>query len=396
MVELARTPWHVEVPDDAALHALARPPALRPTVSLYLLTDPRLAANTAQTPAWMVAARNGLRDVTAALETAAHDREARLRWREIRRDVEAELDGLAPADRGRSLVWFLDLDGTLDERYILQVAVRDSLVALAEQPVIAPLIELLDHSGPIGVVLVSGERVRLVHWAHGHVDEAGEEVFDLDGDGWKPYRGPSSSTPGRGGRSGTTHVEQVEQRVEEHRERFFAAAGEATAQRLRERGWLRVVIAAERSIASRFRQHLPPDVAYRVVAELPLNAVDAHEAEIAARLEPAVSDLHRRDAVAAVDALQAHGPRAAVGPAAVLAALAQGQVDHLVLDPYHRPQELPLPELAEQVMRGERFARAPERAVEAAIAADAKVTTLEAGASPALQAADGMLAGLRW
>ena len=93
---------------------------------------------------------------------------------------------------------------------------------------------------------------------------------------------------------------------------------------------------------------------------------------------------------------QTDGPHSAVGPAAVLAALAQGQVDHLVLDPYHRPAESPLPALAEQVMRGERFARAPERAVEAAIAADAKVTTLEAGASPALQAADGMLAGLRW
>lgn len=35
-------------------------------------------------------------------------------------------------------------------------------------------------------------------------------------------------------------------------------------------------------------------------------------------------------------------------------------------------------------MRGERFHRVPERAVEAAIASDAKVTTLQAGASPAL------------
>ena len=38
----------------------------------------------------------------------------------------------------------------------------------------------------------------------------------------------------------------------------------------------------------------------------------------------------------------------------------------------------------------------PERAIEAAIAADARVTTLDLTASPALQAADGMLAALRW
>jgi protein required for attachment to host cells len=395
MADLARSAWQVDAPDHTLLHLLARPDERRPTVSLYLQTDPRMAANAAATPAWLVIARNGLRDVTAELD-ASQDREARLRWRRVRQDVETELEGLPPAGRGRSLVWFLDLDGLLDQRFILQVPLRDSMVQLAEQPVIAPLIELLDHSRPVGVVLVSGERVRLVHCAHGHIDEAGEEVFDLDSDSFRPYRGPSSPTPGRGGRSGTTHVEQVEQRIEEHRERFFATAAQATADRLTELGWERVVLVAERAVANRLRQHLPEPVARRIVAELGLNAVDAHESDIAARLEPAIEELHRREALATVDRLQADAPQAAVGPAAVLAALAQGQVDHLVLDPYHRPTEAPLPEVAEQVMRGERFQRLPERAVEAAIAADAKVTTLEAGASPALQAADGILAGLRW
>jgi protein required for attachment to host cells len=394
MVELARTPWRVDAPDDATLHDLARPTTRRATVSLYLQTDPRIAANAAKTPAWLVTARNGLRDVTTALEVQ-QDRQARLSWRTLRQQIEAELDGLAPGDRGRGLVWFLDLGGALDARYVLQVGLRESLVAFAEQPVIAPLIEVLDHSRPVGVVLVSGERVRLVHWAHGHIDEAGEEVFDLDGDGWKPYRGPSSATPGRG-RSGTTHVEQVEARMEEHRDRFFATAAQATAQRVKQLGWRRIVIAAERPMAARFRHHLAPYVADRVVAELALNAVDAHESEIAQRLEPAVEELHRREALAAVEALQTDGPRAAIGPAAVVAALAQGQVEHLVLDPYHRPAETPLPDIAAQVMRGDRFQRLPERAVEAAIAADARVTTLEADASPTLQAADGMVAGLRW
>lgn len=57
MSELARTPWRVDAPDDATLHALARPARRRRTVSLYLLTDPRVAANAAQTPAWLVTAR---------------------------------------------------------------------------------------------------------------------------------------------------------------------------------------------------------------------------------------------------------------------------------------------------------------------------------------------------
>jgi protein required for attachment to host cells len=386
--------WQASPPDEAALHRLAQPEARRFTVSLYLQTDARRPANAAPTPAWLVAARNGLRDVSAQLEDGT-DRESKLRWRDRRAQVEAALEALAPADRGRSLVWFTDVDGVLDERYVLQVPVRDSLVAFGDQPVIAPLIEVLDHSRPVGVALVSGERVRLLHWAHGMIDEAGEEVFDLDGDGWKPYRGPSSATPGRG-RSGTTHVEQVEARMEEHRDRFFAEAARATAQRLEELGWDRVVVAAERPMAGRFRHALPDAVAARVVAELPLNAVDAHESVIAERLEPVIEDVHRRDAQAAAEALAADRPHAAVGPAAVLAALAQRQVEPLVLDPYHRPAPAPLPAVAEAVLAGGGMQRLPERAVEAAIAADARVTMLEADACPALQAADGMLAGLRW
>jgi hypothetical protein len=396
MADLARSEWRADPPDDAMLHALAQTDG-RPggpggqVISMYLQTDPRVAANAAQTPAWMVAVRNGLRDVSAELERS-DDRDAKLAWRERRAAVEAELEGLSHTDRGRSLVWFMDLEGALDVRYVLQVPVRESGVTLADQPVIAPLIELLDHSRPIGIVLVSGERVRLVHWAHGRIDEAGEETFELDGDGWRPYRGPSSATPGRGGRSGTTHVEHVEQRVEEHRDRFFSAAATATAERLSELGWTRVIIAAERAIAHRFRNMLPATVQDRIVAELAMNATDAHESEIAQRLEPAIEDLHRRDALAALHAMQ----RSAKGPAAVLAALAQGQVDHLFLDPHHRPTQTALPDIADTILRGARFTRAPERAIEAAITADATITTLSTDASPDLQAADGMLAGLRW
>jgi hypothetical protein len=394
MPDLARTPWRAEAPADAELHRLAEPGARRPTLSLYLRTDPRLPGNEAATPGWLIEARNGLRAAGERLE-AGDDRTARLAFRDLREQIDAELAGLDPNDRGRSLVWFLDLEGTLDVRHVLQVTVRDDLVALADGAVIAPLIEVLDHSRPVGVVLVSGERVRLVHWAHGRIDEAGEEVFDLDTDDWRPYYGPAAGRPA-GGRTGATHAEHVEARTEEHRDRFFAAAGRATAQRLEQLGWDRVVVAAEGPVAARFRHALPDAVAQRVVADLALNAVDAHESEIAQRLEPLIDELHRRDAVAAVEQLGAEGPRAAVGPAAVLAALAQRQVEHLVLDPYHRPSPAPLPDIAETVLGDGGAEALPERAVEAAIATDARVTVLEADASPALQAADGMLAGLRW
>src|SRR5690349_483531 len=134
--------WQAGPPDEAALHRLAQPATRRFTVSIYLQTDARRPANAAPTPAWLVTARNGLRDVSAHLEDG-EDREAKLRWRERRAEIEAALEGLPHADRGRSVVWFTDVDGVLDERYVLQVPVRESHVAFGDQPVIAPLIEVL-------------------------------------------------------------------------------------------------------------------------------------------------------------------------------------------------------------------------------------------------------------
>jgi hypothetical protein len=374
-----------------ALHDLAATAQPGPTVSLFLATDPRDPANTAATPAWLVEARNGLRAVTDELE-AGEDRDARLRWRDVRAEIEAELEAIAPAERGRGLVRFVAFDGSLDARDVLQVRLRGTTVALADRPVIAPLVEALDHSRPIGVVLVSSERVRLVHWAHGVVDEAGEEVFDLDDEHWRPYRGPASGT--RGGAGGATHVEPLDARVEEHRDRFLATAARAAAERVGERGWERVVIAGEAPFAHRLRNALPEPAAERVVAEVPINAVDASDREIADRLEPAAEELHQRDAIAAADALQG-GERAAVGPAAVLTALAQRQVAHLVIDPYHQPADGPLPDVAQPLVEDARVPL-PERAIEVAVASDARVTTLDLSASAALEAADGMLAELRW
>lgn len=374
----------------ATLHDLAETAEPGPTVSLFLDTDPRDPANTAATPAWLTAARNGLRDVTDALE-AGDDRDARLRWRDLRAELEGELEAIAPAERGRGLVRIVALDGSLDHRDVLQVRLRGTTVTLADRPVVAPLAEALDHSRPIGVVLVSGERVRLVHWAHGVVDEAGEEAFDLDDEHWREYRGPSRGTRDA---SGATHAEHHDARVEEHRDRFLAAAARATAERLAERRWERVVIAGEAPVVARFRDVLPEAVTALVVAELPINAVDAPEGEIADRLEPAVEELHRRDAVAATEAIT-NASRSAIGPGAVLAALAQRQVAHLVIDPYHQPADGPLPDVARELVDGARVPL-PERAIEAAVAADARVTTLDQNASAALEAADGMLAELRW
>lgn len=87
------------------------------------------------------------------------------------------------------------------------------------------------------------------------------------------------------------------------------------------------------------------------------------------------------------------GGRAALGAEETLGVLAEGRVEHLVLDP------------AADFAAGAPMAAADfpgpaellgERAVEAAVATGAAVSTLEASAAPALSEAGGMLALLRY
>ena len=105
--------------------AVLEPGAL--VLSVHLRTDPRDPANTAYAPGWLVALRNGLRDVSQVVEEQG-PREERLALRELRARVEGDVLALNAGARGRGLSWFVTADGSLDERVTLQLPPRDHVV----------------------------------------------------------------------------------------------------------------------------------------------------------------------------------------------------------------------------------------------------------------------------
>jgi hypothetical protein len=379
--------------DELIQLAQLRPPM--PVLSLYLRTDPRDPSNRTDPPAWRIAARNGLRDAAARIDEHP-DRDVRLAFRGARESIERELDRQVRAVSGRAVAWFVSLDGSLERRVVLQLPVRAPLVRLDRQPVISPLVDSIEHGRRTGVVLVSADRVRSLEWADGRVDEADDEEFTATTEHWRAFAGPGAPSSGR---QSATHVEHFAARVEEHRERFLAAAARATVERCDERGWERLAIAGEGPAAVRFHARLPDSVAGRVVADLDLNIVNAPALEIAERLEPHLDAAWRGAAIALAESLPgqaAAGAPVAIGPGAVLVALAERRVEHLVLDPYHEPTLTALAPSAQEVVGDAPSDLIGERAVEAAIAARTAITPLELGASRALTEADGMLARLRW
>jgi Bacterial archaeo-eukaryotic release factor family 10 len=375
------------------LRRLATAEPRRLVISVHARTDPRDPANTGGTPAWLIELRNGLRIVSERLESG-DDRESRLAFRTLRKRIEQGLTDLTPADRARSVAWVLDVDG-YSERFSLQLPLRRDRVVADTKPFVSPLVDIADRGAPIGVILVGGDLIRIVQIDQAEPTEPENSSFELTLGDWRPFGGTAGGSPARGV-LGTSHEEHYRARVEAQRDRLFTTAATETAMRLEALGWERIVLVAEGQVASRFREVLPPKVRERVIAEADLNLVGAELTVIADTLEPLVEEAWQRRSRALAELAQDRarsGGAAALGPQETLGALAEGRVDHLLLDPDHDFSSaagmIPPSIGGPADMLG-------ERAVEAAIGTEAQVTAVATDASAPLSDAGGMAALLRY
>jgi len=156
------------------------------------------------------------------------------------------------------------------------------------------------------------------------------------------------------------------------------------------------VLVAEGQVASRFRDVLPPPMRERVIAEADLNLVGDEPAVIADTVEPLIEVAWQRRARALAELAHeraSSGGAATLGPQETLGALAEGRVDHLLIDPdqdFSSAAGMIPPSI------GGPAELLGERAVEAAIRTAAQVTALATDASTTLRDAGGMVALLRY
>jgi Bacterial archaeo-eukaryotic release factor family 10 len=376
-----------------ALRQLATAVPRRLVISVYALTDPRDPANTSSTPAWLINLRNGLGTISERLE-AGDDRDDRLSFRALRKRIEEELVDLDPAERGRSVAWILDADG-ISERFGLQLPLRRDAVVANTKPFVSPLVDIADRGAPTGVILVGGDLVRLVQIEQAEATEPENASYELSLGDWRPFGGSAGGSPARGLQT-VSHQERYRARVEAQRHQLFETAATQTAKRLDSLGWERIVLVSEGQVATRFREALPPEVSDRVIAEADRNLVADEPTAIADAIEPLIEDAWLKRTTALIELVheraRAGGP-ATIGAQETLGALAEGRVDHLILDP-----DLDFSSAAGMIppsiegpsdMLG-------ERAVEAAIGTSARVTALATVASETLRGAGGIVALLRY
>jgi hypothetical protein len=364
-----------------------------PVLSVFCRTDPRDPANVSETPGWLVALRNGLRDAAASVEG---DHDATEAIRRLSKEAEHRLTSASAHERGRSVALFLSADGTIDIFHTFQIPVRDDFVAFEDGVVIWPAMDLLDRGQRTGIVLLSQDQIRLLDWEDGVVNDLESSVYNLELGDWRQYRGVGGS--GRTQQS-ASHIDSYEERVDTWRSRFMKAAAKAIAESSKELKLERLVVAADGDLGSEFMDALPQELRERVVVAVALNLIDSSAPDVADHLDGHLRQAWRDQVNAVADhALERikAGDRGAGGPDQVVAALIEGRVEHLVMDPFYEFEDGDLSDGVREAITNAGEETAREAAVEIALRTGAHVSSASVEEAPALAEADGVLALLRY
>lgn len=366
-----------------------------PVLSVFCRTDPRDPANSSETPAWSIALKNGLSHICGFHE-GDHGKEQVVR--KLCADAEKRLSAASAAERGRSVALFLGAGGTVDSFTTFQIPVRQDFATVDSGPVVWPMLDVIDRGQRTGLILLSQDRIRLLEWSDGHTKDLELSTFDLELGDWHEYRGPARPQGTVAG-GGVSNISAYDDRVEVWRARFLKAAAKAIADSATELGFDRLVAAAEGELGAGFNEALPADMRSRLATTVHLNLIDLTAAEAGAALDPHLRQAWRDevsgDGARALESSRAGG-RGAAGPDLVLAALGEGRVEHLIIDPYLETDEEELDAASREAIDQAGEASVQEALVELALRTGARVTSASVEEVPALGEANGALATLRY
>lgn len=290
----------------------------------------------------------------------------------------------APPRSGRGQIGFLDADGTRQVWTSVQMDLSATRAVHAPRPYLTPLVALLDEGGPFGVVAASLERVRVLEWALGRIEELDGWELEITSLDWRERKAPRVNPQAGGTATAAAGRDQYAQRLDHNRERFLREAGELITQRYGERPWRRLVVIGEADRPHLLAKGLGP-TADRV-HPIPHDLIGEPAARIGERVEGELEQLNRDREAALVSRIEeAVGaePGAAAGQDEVLRALEMGQARQVIFDPEHDFEPVDgLP--------------ATERFIALALATGAEATPAEGAAAQALQARGGVAALLRF
>lgn len=357
--------------EEARRLAEWRPPL--GVVSVYLRVDPGDRGG-----GWRTELRNGLSALMERSHELGHEAASALRATCARID-----DHFANHERSlpRAEIGFVEVaakngGGRWWSAHVAPPALPAT--ALDERPRVAPLVSLLERGAGRGVVLVSGERVRLLEWEPGRLEELHAWELSILSRDWRERKAQRVPDPARAQAVSASGHDQFDERLAENRRRFLGECGRLAAEEARGRDWHEALVFGA---ADHFREF------EHAAAARGLNVVQGGEADLisepSGRLEPTVGEaaawvegIRDRELVErALDAARG-GRRGAVGEQETAAVLAEARVEELLIDASRAASSEPL--------------------VRAALEGGGRVRAVSGAAAELLGDVDGIAAMLRY
>ncbi len=356
-------------------------------LSLYIRIDPG-----DRSEAWRTAVRNGLSEAVRSDGADSHDFREALDATASRLQREL-LDGNRKGEH-RGLIGFVEIAaGEGEERwYATQIPPRRIEVRRGTVASVHQLIELLDDGAPLGVAAISSERVRLLDWRLGRVEQLHDWELEYFAGDWKERKAPRPRDPTHAEGISSSGRDQYDQRLEATRERFAVQAGELARGESRKRGWRQAVAFGDERYARRFSEGFGNETP---LVQVDADLVTASSARIEQLIEETVSRLNRAREAALIERIKeaayAEG-RSSLGIQETLQALGEGRVEHVVYDADREYGDLGFQfgtESSENLPLVERIA-------ELALSTGAQITPVEGDSAEALGAQEGVAALLRY
>ncbi|MFN8159609.1 MAG: VLRF1 family aeRF1-type release factor [Solirubrobacterales bacterium] len=370
-MEKSKVIEEAQIPTAEAVPSLLswRPPG--GVFSIYAAFDPADRGG-----AWWIELREGLRE---AAGRAGGDRDSQLAARATAERLEQTL-AAEHREAGRGLIGFVEAGRERGEErwFVTEIPPRATEVHHAERPQVGPLLAILDDGAPIGVAVLSSEKIRLFDAHLGRLEKLHDWELELFSGDWRERKAPASRDPGAGQMTSAAGRDQYRQRLNSNRDRFVHQAGGLARADARKLGWRTVLAFGDDGLVSRFEEGLAGDCPVSQVASTDLISVPA--AQVAERVRAHLPELNRareRELIERVKEAAYSKGRSSFGPRETLQALEQGRAEHLIYD-----SGLETPDT--------------ERLIELAIASGAAVTPVEGAAAAELSEQGGVAALLRY
>jgi peptide subunit release factor 1 (eRF1) len=301
-------------------------------ISVYLALDPADRGG-----AWRTELRNGLTAVVNGDEALDHET-----TKALRATTERIAERFANHERSlpRGEVGFVEVSARpgAESWWTSHLAPDTPVpVVFGARPLVAPFVDLLERGSPRGVALLSGERVRLLEWVPGRVEELHNWELTVFSRDWRERKAPRATNPARAQAVSTSGHDQFEERLEENRHRFLGECGGLAARNASERDWAELLLFGAPEHRREFEQGIS-------VSELRVQAADHADliSEQASRLAAPIGEAVERIEASTERKLAEHaideargGSRGTVGAQETEAALAEGRVETLLFDASH-------------------------------------------------------------